>query len=165
MHKRCEAVILANEGHTRCNCASGAYTPYCARFFTRGRLTCSCYPLIHESGNHDTMMTALPSDSKQARAPHTDIFAEAQLHCYLKRRLSSLIIQPLPAHYLLTIKPYAISYKAWRPFQRKGYHLVPLRNATLKARPQCGVAYNCPDMQTMGVLFCGQQQWNENSVV
>jgi len=49
-----------------------------------------------------------------------DIFTEAQLHCYLKRRLSSLRIQPLLAHYLPTMKSYAHFLQGLTPLSTRG---------------------------------------------
>jgi len=126
---------------------------------------------VHESGTHDAMTTALPSDGKTSTGSAyciydvLNIFTEAQLQCYLKRRLSSLRIQSLSARYLLMIKPYAHFLQDLTPLSAQGLPFCTFVQCNVESTSPVRVAYNCPDKQTVGVLFCGQQRWNKNSVV
>lgn len=116
------------------------------------------------------MTTVLPSGSKTSMGSAyciydvLDIFTETQLQCYLKRRLSSLRIQSLSARYLLTIKPYSHFLQNLTPLSTQGLPSCAFVQCNVESTSPVRVAYNCPGKQTMGVLFCGQQRWNKNSV-
>lgn len=116
------------------------------------------------------MTTALPSDSKTSTGSAyciyevLIIFTEAQLQCYLKRMLSSPRIQSLSARYF-TIKPYAHFLQDLTPLSTQGLPSCTFVQCNVESTSPVRVAYNCPNKQTMGVLFCGQQRWNKNPVV